>query len=61
MVKETLKDRIEYAIEMKHDVIFTRDGKYMSGSWEDEKHAVECGWVFMGTVADLFKMRFKEA
>ncbi len=50
-----LQERINYAKEMNHDFIAEKDGNYVSGNWDDVKHAEKCGWKVIGTVAELAK------
>lgn len=48
-----LEKRIRYAIKVDEDFIAEKDGKYVSGKWEEEKYAKSCGWKVIGSVAKL--------
>lgn len=50
----SLKERVEYAKEMNHDIIMVKDGKYVSGTWDEQDRAEKAGFTFVGTVATLW-------
>ena len=49
-----LKDRVEYAKEMNHDIIMAKNGTYVSGTWDEQTRAEKLGFEFVGTVAQLW-------
>jgi hypothetical protein len=51
----TLNERIQFAKEEDHDIILVKNGKYMSGSWDEKEYAEKRGWKFVGTVAQLWR------
>lgn len=53
----TLDERIQFAKEEDHDIILVKNGKYMSGSWDEKEYAEKRGWEFVGTVAQLWRER----
>lgn len=50
----SLKERVEYAKEMSHDIIMVKNGNYVSGSWDEQTRAEKLGFEFVGTVAQLW-------
>lgn len=54
-----LNERVEFAKEMGHDIIMVKDGKYMSGSWDEQAYAEKRGFEFVGTVAELWQADHK--
>ncbi len=49
-----LKERVEYAKEMKHDIIMVKNGNYVSGTWDEQTHAEKLGFEFVGTVTQFW-------
>ena len=49
-----LKERDEYAKEMKHDIIMVKNGNYVSGTWDEQTHAEKLGFEFVGTVTQFW-------
>ena len=56
---KNLNERVEFAKEMGHDIIMVKDGKYMSGSWDEQAYAEKRGFEFVGTVAELWQADHK--
>lgn len=54
-----LKERIEYAKEMQHDIIMVKEGRYISGTWDEKVYAEKHGFEFVGTVAELWREMHK--
>ena len=50
----TLMERVEFAKRLDQDIIMVKDGQYMSGKWDEREYAEECGFEFVGTVAQLW-------
>ena len=50
----TLTERVEFAKEMGHDIVMVKNGRYVSGSWDEQNHAEKLGFEFVGTVAQLW-------
>ncbi len=55
----TLKERIDYAKEMGHDIIMVKDGYYVSGAWDEQARAEAQGFKFVGSVAQLWEEAHK--
>lgn len=53
MTKE-LTERINYAKAVGHDIIMVKDGRYVSGTWDEQARAEKLGYKFVGAVADLW-------
>lgn len=53
-----LKKRIQFAKDMGHDFIAEKDGKYVSGKWDEMNHAEACGWKVIGSVVELYRENF---
>ena len=51
----TLEERIQYAKEENHDIILVKDGRYVSGTWDEKEYAEKHGFEFVGTVAQLWR------
>lgn len=50
----TLNERIEFAKAMQHDIIMVKDGRYVSGTWDEQTRAEQLGFEFVGSVAQLW-------
>ena len=55
----TLKERIDYAKEMQHDIIMVKDDRYVSGTWDEQARAEALGFKFVGSVAQLWEEAHK--
>lgn len=49
----TLEETIKYAKDFNYDIIMVKGGKYVAGTWDEQKYAEKNGWEFVGTVAQL--------
>lgn len=49
----TLEETIKYAKDFNYDIIMVKNGKYVAGTWDEQKYAEKNGWEFVGTVAQL--------
>ena len=49
-----LKERVEYAKEMKHHIIMVKNGNYVSGTLDEQTHAEKLGFEFVGTVTQFW-------
>ncbi len=36
-------------------LLFEKDGKYNTGTWDEKEYAEACGWKFIGSIADAAK------
>ena len=55
----TLEERIKFAKEENHDIIFVKNGQYISGTWDEREYAEAKGWKLVGTVAQLWNEQNK--
>jgi hypothetical protein len=53
-----LQKIIDYAMEEKHGFIAEKNGKYVSGPWNESEYAQKRGWTILGSVVDLYKENF---
>lgn len=50
-----LIQRVAYGMdpEVNHDIVYSKDGKYTSGTYDESEKAERLGWKYEGTVSDL--------
>lgn len=53
-----LQERLQFAKDMDHDFIAEKNGNYVSGKWDEVKHAEACGWKVLGSAAELYRENF---
>ena len=48
-----LRNAVRLGVKRNHDIVFEKDGKYVTGRWSDQDYAQAEGWVAIDTIAAL--------